>query len=162
MLALGTILLIVLIVTLAGVGILIAGVAYEEAHKKKRLAALPSEISASIANALAATGACVEMQVAASMAEAAFSAADINVEEYEFEDGLSEKELLEKAGEAGRNALNEFRCLIAEGIDLTKSSEYVKLRTYVRLACAACEECDFHLCQGSCPASEFLKKIKLK
>jgi len=147
---------IVLIVIAGGVG------AEIEENKKRRLAALRGEISVALIKAKKAAAACVEMQKAAILAQAAYGVASLDSKEWKFSDGPTEKELVAKTKAAAIETVEDLKRLSNEGIKLSmkKSAAYVNFRTYSRLAIAACEECDPQLCQGDCEALEILNKIK--
>ena len=133
-----------------------------EEAKKKRLAALRGEIPAAFAKAQKAATACLEMQKAAIMAEACYSAASLDDKQWKSSDGPTEQELLKKAEAASFKALSDLKRLSVESVNLSPTScDYVNLRTYCRLAHTTCEVCDPQVCQGNCQALDILKKIKL-
>lgn len=133
-----------------------------EEAKKKRLAALRGEIPAAFAKAQKAATACLEMQKAAILAAACYSAAGLDDKQWKSSDGPPEKELVAKTRAASIKALADLKRLSVEAVESSSTSwDYVNLRTYCLVACAACESCDAQLCQGNCQALDILKKIKL-
>jgi len=151
------------VIGIIGIIMIVAGVAGAvETDKKKRLAAIPQEISAALAKAQKAATACLEMQKAAVLAEASFTAAGIDDKQWKSSDGPRGEELLAKTKDTSIKAMADIKRLSVEAVKLLPTSpHYVNLRTYCWLAHTACEACDPHLCQGNCRAFDILNKIEL-
>ncbi len=154
--------IVCVIIVIMGFVIIVVVIGAVEKYEKKRLAELPGEISAAHIKAKKAATACLEMQKAAILAEASFSAADLDDKQRKSSDGPRETKLVAKTKAAAIKTLGDLKRLSVESVELSPtSSHYVNLRTYCWLAHAACEGCDPQLCQGNCQALDILNKIKL-
>ena len=148
--------LIVIIVVIAAIS------GESEEAKKKRLVALPGQISDAHSKALKAATRCMEMQKAAILAEALLSAAGFGDKQWKSTDGPRAKDLVAKTRAASIKALVDLKRLSVEAVVSSSTSyAYANLRTYCLLAYAACECCDAQLCHGNCQALDILKKIQL-
>lgn len=130
-------------------------------EKKKRLAEFPKKIPAALAKAKKATRACVATQSAASLAEAVFSKAGLDIKKLNFTDGPTEEEMLIKAKSDALEAIAGLGRMSVEAVKITRNAEYLNLRTYVRLAEAICEACDPSVGEAHCPALDILEKIDM-
>lgn len=153
---------LLIVALLVGLGCFLTGVfLLKKKEGKERLAALPKEIHAALAKALASTRACAEMKLAAILAERAFSAAGIDAKKWKYSDGPTDKEILIKTKAASIAALGELKRLSIEAVRLKTCAAYSELRTAAIISFAACEACTQSLDQQACPAAMILEKIEL-
>lgn len=146
------------------VGYLIDSPYRKQEREWERLAVLPEEVPAALANARKATAACLAMSDAAAIVESLDSVVSPGAAPQELKDGdgPSESELLCKTKAVSLEALTQCRHLSIEAVRLTGDARYVALRGFFRAAETACLNCQHQPGLNVCPATNLLKKIFLE